>query len=353
MRLAALVAVGLMLSLTFVLCGLFAADGLAPHPFGAKEGTIRGPVDKATATATTTTSSVGLGPVLSPIIGNHVRKSLPPGEHRVTGDCIVSDRMRLIFVKTAKSAGSTVLLGWIRPSLCPPKNASDVFSGWGASKQLGNAFSKSCDETIVFPRPGNDSAPCASVPKWKWRQYFVITTIRNPYSRMRSCFTHRKPALAWGEFCEDPQSSGDICRGAPKWHGHAFNVHYQFPVHWAYHSWWGWHIDYAIRTEAMAAGIAEVAAIVNTRAVARGEPLRLMGKSVSVNVQHKTTFNTAEKELCAWYSGEHAHCAAALERMLDPTVLGYADYCAATARQRRLAPVDVAFGRTQDFAAPL
>ena len=268
------------------------------------------------------------------IVGNHIRKNLPPGEHRVTGVCIVSDRMRLIFIKTAKSAGSTVLLGWIRPSLCPPKNASDTFRGWGTTKlhkQLGNAFSKSCDETIVFPRPGVDAAPCASVPKWKWRQYFVITTIRNPYSRMRSSFAYCKPALKWGEFCEDPQSSGDTCRGVTEVH----NIHYRFPVHWAYHSWWGWHIDYAIRTEAMAAGIAEVAAIVNARAAARGEPLRLMNKAVSINVnpnEHPMAKPAAEKKkLCAWYSGEHAHCAAALERMADPMVLGYADHCADSA----------------------
>lgn len=283
----------------------------------------------------------GLGPMISPIVGNHVRKSVPPlvpnsgiGVH---GGCIVSDRMRLIFVKTAKSAGSTVLLGWLRPSLCPAKNASDRFTGWGTSGH-DHAFSKNCDAATLYPPPGIDSSPCQSVPKWKWEQYFVITTIRNPYSRMRSSFTYCKPALMWDEFCEDPKVSGRCDPGGsavppPPPGGqpeHVVNAHYQFPIHWAFHGWWGWHIDYAIRTEAMDDGIAEVAAIVNGRAAARGEPLRLMGKSVSVNVQRRAATATPkdDKELCTWYSGGHAHCAAALERTLDPTVLGYADYCA-------------------------
>ena len=54
-----------------------------------------------------------------------------------------------------------------------------------------------------------------------------------------------------------------------------------------YNRWWGWHIDYAIRTEDMDAGIREVAAIVNARAEKRNEPLRLRSAPASINVQSK------------------------------------------------------------------
>jgi hypothetical protein len=269
----------------------------------------------------------GLGPALSPVLGSHFYKSIPPEDYPIHGSCIVSDRMQLIFLKTAKSAGSTVLLGWIRPSLCPPKNASDYFVGWGTSKN-SNVFSKSCDTNIVFPPPGTDASDCNLVPRWKFEQYFVITTIRNPYGRLRSSFTYCRPNLTWDQFCEDPKNSGNVCRGKtgiPNLTGHAYNPHYRFPIHWSYHSWWGWHIDYAIRTESMAEGISEVAAIVNARAAARGETLRLMSQAVDVNVQHTT--EKTQTSICNWYMGTHAHCAAAIERTLDPWVLGYADYC--------------------------
>ena len=155
----------------------------------------------------------GLGSVFTPIVGNHVHKSIPPGIHGskigVAGGCIVSDRMKLIYVKTAKSAGSTILLGWLRPSLCPAQNDSDVYVGFGAPAQNnGNPFSKSCDESIISPRPGTDSLSCERIEHWKWEQYFVFASVRNPYSRMRSSYGYCKSAMTWDDFCEDPKLTG-------------------------------------------------------------------------------------------------------------------------------------------------
>ena len=83
----------------------------------------------------------GLGHIYEPIVSNHVHKALPPIiDARSVGifnGCIASDRMQFIYIKTAKSAGSTTLLGWLRPSLCPAKNNdTDIFEGWGVKRNL-------------------------------------------------------------------------------------------------------------------------------------------------------------------------------------------------------------------------
>ena len=80
----------------------------------------------------------------------------------------------------------------------------------------------------------------------------------------------------------------------------------------------------------MDAGAREVAAIVNARAEKRNEPLRLRSAPASINVQSKHVHEGEDGAggLCQWYSGAHEHCGAALERTMDPTVLGYANFCA-------------------------
>jgi len=240
------------------------------------------------------------------------------------GGCIYSDRMQLIYVKTAKSAGSTTLLGWLRPSLCPAVSSRNQFRGWGSSN---STFSKKCAEDVLYPPPGTDSSPCESIPLWKWEQYFVFTTVRNPYTRMRSSYTYCNSGLDWSTFCKDPKLTGKCgshAKKTSKLTEHVYNSHYQFPIHWAYHGWWGWHVDYIIKTEDMPAGIAEVAQLVNAAADERGEALRLMTSAVDVNVRPT---NRSRRETCRFYTGAFSGCAHALERSQDPFFLGYQHWC--------------------------
>ena len=114
---------------------------------------------------------------------------------------------------------------------------------------------------------------------WKWEQYFVFSTIRNPYNRMRSSYNYCKPDYHWEEFCQDPSiTNGCSASNRPKEKIHSADVHYQFPIHWAYHGWYGWHLDYIIRVEALDKGINEVASIINDRASMRNKSLRLKAK---------------------------------------------------------------------------
>jgi len=256
----------------------------------------------------------------------YVQKRLPPTMAAFKDvsapfvGCIYSDRMRFIYLKTAKSAGSTILLGWLRPSLCPSTSDSDRFTGWGSGK---SNFSKSCDDTLLYPPPGQDSSACADIPMWKWQQYFVFTTVRNPYERMRSSYNYCRSKLPWSVFCTDPTLT-EWCPSPKNLTGvRKTNNHYQFPISWAYRGWWGWHVDYIIRLEDMAQGVYEVAQHLNCEAAERGEKVRLAGAFTNVNVQNMTQ----RDELCSSYTGPLVSCAQYLESTQDPEILGYTNFC--------------------------
>jgi len=269
--------------------------------------------------------------IYQPVTKNYVQKRLPKSVDELSfyNECIISDRMKFIYVKTAKSAGSTTLLGWLRPSLCPPKNADDEFEGWGSKKGDANKFSKTCDANILFPPPGTDHNPCDTIPMWKWETYFVFATIRNPYARMRSSYIYCKTdaGLSWKEFCQDPRSANGCPFGSGRAaDGHHIDMHYQFPTHWSYHGYWGWHLDYIIRVEDFDEGIAQVSKIVNDRARERGETiLQLSPNSTLVNTNIDR--NAERGQLCSFYRDENSVCALALEKTMDPEVLGYKDFC--------------------------
>lgn len=234
--------------------------------------------------------------------------------------CVYSDRMRFIYIKTAKSAGSTTVLGWLRPSLCPSKGDSDRFNGWGSAH---SNFSRTCDESLLYPPPGTDSSMCEGIPMWKWQQYFVFTTVRNPYERMRSSYTYCRSKLPWNVFCTDPTLT-EWCPSPQNLTGiRKTNVHYQFPINWAYRGWWGWHVDYIIRIEDMAQGVREVAKLLNDAAAKRGENSRLADTYMNVNVENRTR----REELCSFYTGKFVSCAEYLESTQDPEILGYSNFC--------------------------
>ena len=166
---------------------------------------------------------------------------------------------------------------------------------------------------------------------WKWEQYFVFSTIRNPYNRMRSSYNYCKPDYHWEEFCQDPSiTNGCSASNRPKEKIHSADVHYQFPIHWAYHGWYGWHLDYIIRVEALDKGINEVTSIINDRASMRNKSLRLAENQltdVNVNVKSETKESHKKESLCKYFTGQYAMCGHALEKTMDPRVLGYDNYC--------------------------
>lgn len=271
--------------------------------------------------------------IFDPLQGGHVNKSLPPfpvmGGNAIGtkipgyGSCIVSDELEFIFIKVAKSGSSTVLNGWLWPSLCPVLSPEDRYTGWGKT-----SFAKTCDPKIISPGPTGDTQnplkPCTEIPQWKWNRYFVFTTVRNPYSRLLSAYRYCKVEeyLPWTEFCADPQRAG----GCPAQDNglHAYNQHYQVPVHWVYHGWWGWHVDFVIRVENMAEDIKTVAGIINRRTKISNTSLTLLNGAASVNVQKGLP---SDKPLCSWYTGSNAVCKESLEATMNPHVLGYKNYC--------------------------
>ena len=287
--------------------------------------------------------STGTGHVLAPMcVAGTVRKSVPPDESHLAyldryACCVVSDRLRFVFLKVAKNAGSTVLLKWLRPSLCPPHNASDAFPGYG-----GSTYSRSCPSSVLSPAPtldehgrrGSDCAPCSGIPLWKWKAYFVFAVVRNPFTRMVSSFRYCRSPLPWTDFCEAPEASG----GCFFWNGSdrtlgqppKRDIHYEAPAHWAYHGWWGWHVDYVIRMESMGEGMRGAAAEIVARASAADKPLAqlLIAKQVELgNFFASSQTPMAARAVCRWYSGANRSCHAAVERTLDPLVLCYDDPC--------------------------
>lgn len=87
-------------------------------------------------------------------------------------------------------------------------------------------------------------------------------------------------------------------------------------------------MDYIIRVEDLQSGIAEVTEILNDRAGKNGESLRLNPNLADVNINGNRKSDEREKDtLCSFYRGENAICGVALEKTMDPQVLGYKNYC--------------------------
>ena len=74
-------------------------------------------------------------------------------------------------------------------------------------------------------------------------------------------------------------------------------------------------------------GIREVAKIINHLAQLRGINVRLSDNFTSVN-RRETSLD--KENLCKWFTGNNTDCAVALEKTMDPLVLGYTNYCSAT-----------------------
>lgn len=254
---------------------------------------------------------------------SYVKKALPystmyfPRNDMVC--CMYSDRLRFIYLKVAKSAGSTVALGWLRSSLCPATN-NDSINGYG-----NTTYASSCAHDLLYPPPSKgDCIDCSTVPMWKFRSYFVFTTVRSPWTRMISsynyCNVFTNTGLVWSDWCTQPEMAGGCV--ANKSSPSIPNVHYQYPIHFAYHDIYGWYVDYIIRVENITYGLRKAAEIINSR--------RPVGESLKIpsfdNAPHINP-SSHTKEQCAYYTGLNSVCKDFLLSTLDPQVLCYDDPC--------------------------
>lgn len=129
---------------------------------------------------------------------------------------MISDAYRFIFVKNAKTAGTTIGPGFLRRAICPPRPGevprSSIFGN-------ATAFSASCTAYEFEPRDG-DYLSCSTIPRWKWAGYFVFAAIRDPTERAISAYSYCGKAAAgvpFSTWCENPNAGGGRCRreGAP------------------------------------------------------------------------------------------------------------------------------------------
>jgi hypothetical protein len=274
-------------------------------------------------------------PLYHPKCTNNVTKALPYSTTFFPQIdmhyCIISDRLKFIYIKTAKSAGSTILLGWLRPSLCPA-SYGDEFKGFGNTN-----FSANCSTDILYPPPGSDGTLCSNIPMWKFRDYFVFTTVRSPWERMVSSYDYCHVAalrgLSWTEWCQEPEKA-ITCQRKSNYTSPQFDMHYQYPLHFAYHDSNGWFLDYIIRVDhTMGAGIEEVTRIINSRR----PPNETLSLKPPLNryVNKKDVKTTNFGSLCEHFSGVNEVCRDFLVKTLDPQVLCYNNPCSNIEQQMK------------------
>ena len=169
------------------------------------------------------------------------KKAYPPGNNRSAyqSDTIfVSHKYRFIYVKTAKTGGTSVV-SFLTATLCSYK-----YRGWSAF-----AHDKPCPHVLTQAGPNKES-------RWpterEWMDYFVFAFVRDPLARRESMHNYCRIGR-WCESCAAPSTRCGVCTPVHCRPQYVQLFHGNLPV-----------VDFVGRTERLGDDLATALAIVNS-----------------------------------------------------------------------------------------
>ena len=263
--------------------------------------------------------------------------------------CVWSDVHRFIYVKTAKTAGSSILLGALRSTLCPVTAATTAVAtdftrtlrfdancpssvlhptgllfpvppdGGAAESPAGNAGNASnAAHRRMLDAPvsaSTDCVPCSAVEAWKWDTYFVFGAARNPFERVVSSYDYCQVAalgLPFNFFCTQPDLAAacPAAAGPPKKNIHWAPQASAFFYRGSYN-----RVDFLLDVHYLAASLTSLTTHLQARAPAF-PTLNL--SNIQVNVVHRE-----ETPFLDWYAGAAKHCLCTVEQQYKADVFHF------------------------------
>jgi hypothetical protein len=223
--------------------------------------------------------------------------------------CAWSDTYQFIFIKTAKSAGSSILLGALRSTLCPVEQNVTTHAATDFTNTL--RFDANCTALTLAPTgllyavpdgsrvSGDDCLPCMAIEAWKWEQYFVFGATRNPWERVVSAYDYcgvKTLGLPFKFFC----SNVDLAHACPA----AVGIPKR-DAHWAPQApaffWRGFsRVNFLLDVHNLARSLRHLQAQLRRRS---GVPAMPQLNLTSINRRHSD--NTTFLE---WFTGDSSHC---------------------------------------------
>lgn len=152
-----------------------------------------------------------------PFLG-HVQKRFRSGVLPLATQVVISDAYRFVYLKTRKTAGTTILYGYLRKLMCAPKKGDKLVEHfWNKTKDI--PVRANCSERILSPSLERRKLPphISRIPLKKLHNYFVFTTARNPYERAVSSYEycHLRLVGSFREFVSQPLTFGRRCPARP------------------------------------------------------------------------------------------------------------------------------------------
>ena len=293
-----------------------------------------------------------LGARCNPAVSPVFTPGLVSGPSPQVSCCAWSDVHRFIYVKTAKTAGSSILLGALRSTLCPVTAATTAVAtdftrtlrfdadcpsavlhptgllfpvtsdGGAAESPAGNAANGSIaahrrmlDAQATPASASTDCVPCSAVEAWKWETYFVFGAARNPFERVVSSYDYCQVAalgLPFNFFCTQPDLAAacPAAAGPPKKNIHWAPQASAFFYRGSYN-----RVDFLLDVHSLAASLTSLTAHLQARAPAF-PALNL--SNIRVNVVHRE-----ETPFLDWYAGAAKHCLCTVEQKYKADVFHF------------------------------
>lgn len=224
--------------------------------------------------------------------------------------CAISDAYRFIYVKVAKTASSTILVGYLRPTLCPVEKGAPPMAGFFKEKHA--RYNSNCSATRFLPLE-SDCFPCIHIPRWKWLHYFVFTSVRNPIDRAISSYLYCKGEAPFSKWCVNPDvGPGGFCREGP-----GPNIHWGHQYPYMCTSGGQCIVDFVLRMENLEEDLNLITASINAVRDKHEPPLPPFVQALSLN--HKGT----DRSILQLPGNSHCKRALQLWYEEDFTLLGY------------------------------